>query len=188
LDGLWKLGPPEHWSCVRYEPDTPHALAAGVNCAQTGWIIFRNFFQSRGSGVQFERQGGEVVQLVADGGGDADADAVVRFTLLQTGLESREQAASSRNRQGHASKFSDHFVPSESRDAILTAELGENIVKSLGSVEWQFDCSANGVEDPTQHSFSCFPGSFPFAQLFEGHRFLLSGIPGSAGWRTSSTV
>lgn len=171
LDRLRESCSPEHGTRVRYEPDTTHTLATGIDCAQPRGVVFDDFFQSGGPGVQFQRQGGEVVELVADRSGDADA--VVGFVLLESRLESREETPRARNGQSHAAQFPDHLVPSVRRDSVMASEFNKDIVESLGSVLGQLDCAANSVEEPAQHGLSRVPHAISFSQFLEGGGFLL---------------
>jgi hypothetical protein len=171
LDGLRKPGPPYHRTCIRNKPDASHTLTTRADCAQARGVIFDNFFQSRGPMVKFQRQGGKVVELVANGCGDAYA--VVCVVLLEACLKGRKQTMGTRDRVGHAAKFADYFVPCGCGDAVSTSKFGEDVVESLGPVLGQLDRSADCVDDPPQHRFPCFPHAITLAQLLERGWLLL---------------
>jgi hypothetical protein len=116
---------PYQWPMTRNEPNTPHAVAAGVHCSNTGGFVSNEFFDTGGAIVEVSSQCAEVRELLTDG--PSDTDTMRGFSLLKGRLQRREESPGTGDCQSHTAQLAQDTMPGFGGDSSLCGELIKNL-------------------------------------------------------------
>ncbi len=137
--------PPDEWGVTVDEDDTAHAWLGGVNGLEGRRFFGKDLGEAGRSRAEVLSEAFEVIKVVPDEGGDADA---VGFGFGDAQLEGAEEARAAWDANAHEAELAQVLLPLAQADTVLATKVIEDFLEAKMVVRWELDGAQDHVEDP----------------------------------------